>query len=77
MVAGPVMLSLEEVADRVGLAVKTVRNYRNRARDRPGFFPDPDGWLGNRPWWRPETIDAWQASRPGRGAKGRPRRRRS
>ena len=63
-------LTLGDVARHLGLSLSTVHNYRHQGR-----LPAPDGMLGNRPWWRPETIDAWQASRPGRGVGGgRPRR---
>lgn len=63
-------LTLGDVARRLGLSLSTVHNYRYQGR-----LPAPDGTLGNSPWWLPETIDAWQASRPGRGVGGgRPRR---
>ena len=62
-------LTIPEVATRLGLTVSTVQTYR-----RDGRLPDPDGYLGRTPWWRPETIDAWQAGRPGRGRAGIPRK---
>ena len=69
-VVGFEQLTLGDVARRLGLSLSTVHNYRYQGR-----LPAPDGTLGNSPWWLPETIDAWQASRPGRGVGGgRPRR---
>nr|DAQ80091.1 MAG TPA: Pyocin activator protein PrtN [Caudoviricetes sp.] len=62
-------LAVPEVAARLGLAVATVRAYRLEGR-----LPEPDGMVGRTPWWRPETIDAWQAARPGRGRAGIPRK---
>lgn len=64
------MLTVRDVAARLGLAVSTVQTYR-----RDGRLPDPDGYLWHVPWWRPETIDAWQAARPGRGRAGIPRKK--
>ena len=62
-------LTVSEVAARLGLAVSTVQTYR-----RDGRLPSPDGYLGRTPWWRPATIDVWQAARPGRGRAGIPRK---
>lgn len=33
-------------------------------------LPPHDVEIGNRKGWRPETIDAWKATRPGRGRWG-------
>lgn len=57
-----------KVATFLGVSPASVRKYRVR----DGSFPPPDGVLERTPWWRPETIRAWQASRPGR--TGRPRK---
>lgn len=47
----------------------TVRAYLAR-----GQMPAEDGRDENgSPWWRPETIEAWEAQRPGRGRWGRRR----
>ena len=69
LMADDSMLTVRDVAARLGLAVSTVQTYR-----RDGRLPDPDGYLWRTPWWRPETIDAWQAARPGRGRAGIPRK---
>lgn len=33
-------------------------------------LPPPDAQIGDRKGWLPETIDAWNAKRPGRGRWG-------
>lgn len=33
-------------------------------------LPTPDAVIGDRKGWLPETIDAWNAKRPGRGRWG-------
>jgi hypothetical protein len=55
-------------AAHVGVQPSTWRRYVVEGRT-----PAPDGTdldRGHaRPWWYPETLDAWQASRPGAGAR--------
>ena len=53
------MLTLTEVAHRLGLAVGTVSAYRTRGR-----MPKPDLQYGRTPLWKPETIAKWRASQP-------------
>lgn len=64
-------LSSQGFADRIGIALSTLQRY---ARD--GRLPEPDAAIGEpggeRYGWLPETVDTWQASRPGKG--GRPRK---
>lgn len=64
-------LSLNGLAERVGIAPGTAKRYLDDRR-----LPEPDVSIGagERPTygWAPETVDAWQASRPGKG--GRPRK---
>ena len=61
-------LGTAAVAQRAGLAVPTVRSYILK-----GLLPDADVTIttpsGPLRGWAPETIDAWLASRPGRGAR--------
>lgn len=61
-------LGTAAVAERAGLAVATVRSYILK-----GLMPDADVIIttpsGPLRGWSPETIDAWLASRPGRGAR--------
>lgn len=64
------MLSMREIAERLGIEANTLRSYRSDGR-----LPEPDAMLGMAPRWRPETIDTWHANRPGRGVGGgRPRK---
>ena len=62
-------LSLADFANRVGIARNTIGVYSTR-----GKLPEPDAIIGiegsSVRGWLPETVDAWQASRPGKG--GRP-----
>lgn len=55
-------LSRTEVAERIGVKVPTLARYE---------LPEPDvivGSTGRRTrGWLPETIDAWNAQRPGSG----------
>lgn len=52
-------------------SVKTARMMNSRANKRreagtphPGDLPAPDGYAGQRPYWREEAITAWLTSRP-------------
>lgn len=53
-------LSVSEVAARIGVTAGTLSRYR---------LPAPDAMIGTVRGWTPATIDAWQAARPGRGAR--------
>lgn len=57
-------LSLQDVADRLGVSRNSVAKYK---------LPEPDVIVGsgiNAPrGWSAETIDKWNANRPGRGAR--------
>ena len=53
-------LSRAEVAQRIGVAPSTLSRYK---------LPSPDAVVGDVRGWLPETIDAWNAARPGRGAR--------
>ena len=65
------LLDMAGVAEHLGRTYATVRALR---RDDPSF-PAADVTLGQSAGWWPSTIDAWQATRPGRGAGGgRPRK---
>lgn len=52
-------LSLTELAERIGVKPATASNYK---------LPEPDAMVGTARGWLPETIDAWNAARPGKGA---------
>ena len=67
------LLDMAGVSAWMGRRYATVQGWR---RDDPSF-PVPDVMLGQSAGWWPSTIDAWQATRPGRGAGGgRPRKAR-
>lgn len=57
-----VYLSRSEVAQHIGVQTATLSRYK---------LPEPDVIIGSgaRPTfgWFPETIDEWNAARPGRG----------
>jgi len=61
-------LGTAAVAQRVGLTVSTIRSYilKDLMPDADVIIATPSGPLRG---WAPETIDAWQASRPGQGAR--------
>ena len=61
-------LGTAAVAQRVGLTVPTIRSYilKDLMPDADVIITTPSGPLRG---WAPETIDAWQASRPGQGAR--------
>lgn len=50
----PLPLGLAEIAERFGRARNTVDHWRT-----DGLLPPPDGQVGGRPAWWPETIDRW------------------
>ena len=59
-------MSFTEVADRIGVKTGALATYK---------LPEPDAIIGRTRGWLPETIDRWNASRPGRGVGGgRPRK---
>jgi predicted DNA-binding transcriptional regulator AlpA len=57
-------LGLTEVADRLGITKGAVSRLN---------LPEPDVLIGRTRGWKPDTIDRWNAARPGHG--GRPRKR--
>lgn len=68
----PGCLDHEALTKRMGWADTRVartmssraRKRREQGKSRPGDMPPPDGYAGQRPYWREETIAAWDASRP-------------
>lgn len=62
-------LSLNQFGQRIGLSHTTMQSYQREKR-----LPEPDVAIGGSArghtyGWSIETIDAWQASRPGRGKR--------
>ncbi len=58
------LLTQAQVADYLGLSVRTIHTYR-----RHGRMPEAR-MIGTTPVWTRQQIDAWQAARPGRGRWG-------
>lgn len=62
-------LGVTDIAKRLGISAAAVSAYR---------LPEPDASIGRTRGWKAETIDAWNAARPGRGVGGgRPRKKRT
>lgn len=65
-----------QAASHCGIKPSVWRDYVARGHAPGPDDPDDDDPTRpknhRRPRWRPETVTAWQANRPGRG--GRPRR---
>ena len=60
-------LGVKQVAERLGITVGALLSLR---------LPTPDVMIGRTRGWMPETIDRWNAARPGRGVGGgRPRKK--
>jgi predicted DNA-binding transcriptional regulator AlpA len=57
-------LSIAEFAARIGISPKTLKRYH---------LPEPDSLIGRYRGWLPETIDQWQAQRPGSPGRTGPR----
>lgn len=53
-------LTSSEFAERIGVSPNTLKRYD---------LPPVDAHLGNRRGWLPQTVDDWNARRPGRGAR--------
>lgn len=59
-------LGVKQVADRLGITPGGLLNLK---------LPEPDVLIGRTRGWSAETIDEWNAKRPGRGVGGgRPRK---
>lgn len=64
-------LNLAEFAERIGVAPNTMSRYHLPPADAVIGPINPDGTLprGTARGWLTETIDEWNARRPGRGAR--------
>ncbi len=58
-------MTMEDVAEHLGLSVRTVQDYR-----LDGRLPNSVRMIGRTPVWTREQISEWQASRPGSGRWG-------
>lgn len=56
------MWAVDDAAAFLGVKPTTVHSYRRRG----GTFPEPDGYVGTTPWWKPERVIAWRDARPSR-----------
>jgi hypothetical protein len=57
-----------ECARYLGITPATWRHYYARHQPKFNPAPPPDGRYDRRtPWWWPETVMAWHASRTGTG----------
>lgn len=56
--------STADVARFCDISAGTVRAYLASGR-----LPEPERRVGRTLLWRPETIRAWQAARPGQGSR--------
>lgn len=54
-------LSSSEFAARIGVAPATLKSYSH--------LPEADALTGTVRGWLPDTVDAWQAGRPGHGGR--------
>lgn len=57
-------LSKAEVAEHLGVSLNTIKAY-----DAQGRMPEADARVGRNHGWLVETIDAWNAARPGSGVR--------
>ncbi|PTR42015.1 hypothetical protein C8K38_111184 [Rhodococcus sp. OK611] len=64
-------LSLRQFAQRIGASDPTLSGYKLPEPDAIVGPVNEDGSLprGTTRGWLPETIDGWNAKRPGRGAR--------
>lgn len=57
-----VYMSVNDVAELLGITQSSVSAYK---------LPMPDALIGKTRGWKPETIQAWNAARPGSGKWGK------
>lgn len=65
----------QAAAAYVGLPAATWRNYVSKGMPPPPHRREHSGGH-SLPVWTRAQLDEWMATRPGRGAPGRPRRKR-
>jgi len=59
------LLTMNDIAERLGVAAVTIRKYRSEGRmpEPTALLPGSTGWPV--PVWAESTIKTWVASRPG------------
>lgn len=55
-------MSFTEIADYLGIQKGALASYR---------IPEPDVYIGRTRGWKRETIETWNANRPGSGNHGK------
>lgn len=68
-------LSRKDVATILEIEPNTVDVYRRRTREGTMTFPEPAGYLGNRPWWTEEQIEEYIRTKAPGGWHGQQRNR--
>lgn len=58
--SSPRMVTITDVAVRLGVGTSTVRAYLSREQ-----MPPATGRIGRTPYWAPEDIDPWLDARTG------------
>ncbi|WP_198663987.1 helix-turn-helix transcriptional regulator [Jiangella endophytica] len=61
-VDGQQYLDRDEVALRLSVLPSTISGWASR-----GQMPKPDRYVSRAPLWLVTTIEAWEATRPGKG----------
>jgi hypothetical protein len=54
------MLTRQDVAELLDVKINTIDHWRRRPAVN---FPDPDGYIGATPWWKPSTIAKFRRNR--------------
>lgn len=62
-----IYLGYAGVGELLGISPATVRSYHRYALQGRNTLPPPDVMIGGLPGWRRETIEDWNAARPGPG----------
>lgn len=73
------IIDTNDAAKMAGLQIGSMRVLSARARERRAAgqslvtdLPEPDGYVGRSPIWKPETIEEWISVRAEYGLAGRP-----
>lgn len=64
------MLTYAELAAEVGVSPSTLRSYASRRQAR---LPDPDGRVGQSPFWKRSTVAPWVRQAKAARARSAPR----
>lgn len=64
------MLTYADLASEVGVSASTLRSYAARGQGR---LPDPDGRVGQSPFWLRSTVAPWVRQAKAARARSVPR----